>query len=173
MITAVITTLHILVCFVLIFVILVQGGRGQGMTGAQFGSGNVQSLFGTRAADFLTKATSVSAICFLFTCIGLNIIEARKSKSLLEASRPTAPVDVEAIKKALEKVKEGQPLDSVVQGGKLVETAEQPSADAQAEVAKVVADAQKTAAAAPVSAAAAPAQAAAPAPPAGNEQPKS
>ncbi len=108
MITVLITIIHIVVSLVLIFVILVQGGRGQGITGPTFGSGNVQSLFGTRAADFLTKATSVSAIMFLFTCIGLNMIESHKSKSLLETSREKSPVDIEAIRKALQKVKEGK-----------------------------------------------------------------
>ena len=98
------TVLHITVCFVLIVVILVQGGRGQGLTGPSFASGNVQSLFGTQAADFLTKATSVSAICFLLTCLGLNILESRKGKSLMQGVGQTAPVDVEAVKKALEKV---------------------------------------------------------------------
>ena len=97
---------HVIVCLILIFVILVQGGRGQGLTGPSFASGNVQSLFGTRAADFLTKATSVAAVCFLFTCIGLNFIETQKSRSLLEVGRKRAPVDMEAIKKILEKVKQ-------------------------------------------------------------------
>lgn len=116
--TILITLLHIVFCLVLVVVILVQGGRGQGITGPAFGSGNVQSLFGTRAADFLTKATSVSAICFLFTCIGLNIMENRKSKSLLEtARRPAVPVDVEAIKKALEKVKQEGAKEPVVTTG--------------------------------------------------------
>ena len=103
--TILLTVVHIIVCFILILVILLQAGRGQGLTGASFGSGNVQSLFGTRAADFLTKATSVAAICFLFTCIGLNVIETQKSKSLFEATQKTAPVDIDTIKKALEKVK--------------------------------------------------------------------
>ena len=98
------TIIHIVVCFVLIIVILVQGGRGQGLTGPSFASGNVQSLLGTQAADFLTKATSVSAICFLLTCLGLNIFESRKGRSLLEGARQTAPVDVDAVKKALEKM---------------------------------------------------------------------
>lgn len=103
--TLFLTLLHILVCFVLIVVILIQGGRGQGLTGPSFGSGNVQSLFGTRAADFITKATSVSAICFLFTCIGLNYIETQKSRSLLDIPRRTQSIDVDAVKKALEKIK--------------------------------------------------------------------
>lgn len=103
--TIFLTIIHVIVCLVLILVILLQAGRGQGLAGASFGSGNVQSLFGTRAADFLTKATSVSAICFLFTCIGLNIVESGKSRSLIQASRKTAPVDIDAVKKALEKIK--------------------------------------------------------------------
>lgn len=110
------TILHVIVCFVLIIVILIQGGRGQGLTGPSFSSGNVQSLFGTQAADFLTKATTVSAICFLLTCLALNIFEAQKGKSLLAGARQSAPVDVDAVKKALDKVaaEKGAASDSAV-----------------------------------------------------------
>lgn len=96
-------SLHVIVCLVLIIVILLQAGRGQGLTGASFG-GNVQSLFGTKASSFLTKATSVCAILFLFTCIGLNILEVQKSRSLYKAPSSQAALDVEQIKKALAKV---------------------------------------------------------------------
>lgn len=105
--TVLITILHVIVCLMLIVVILVQGGRGQGLSGPSFSSGNVQSLFGTQAADFLTKATTVSAICFVVTCLALNFIEMRKSRSLLAGSQ-TAPVDIDAVRKALEKVKAEQ-----------------------------------------------------------------
>ena len=47
--TTVVIILHVICCFLLIVVILIQGGRGQGLTGPSFASGNVQSLFGTRA----------------------------------------------------------------------------------------------------------------------------
>ncbi len=96
--------LHIIVCLVLILVILLQAGRGQGLTGASFG-GNVQSVFGTKASSFLTKATSVCAVLFLFTCVGLNILEVRKSRSLFKSPSTQTPLDVEQIKKALEKMK--------------------------------------------------------------------
>jgi preprotein translocase subunit SecG len=94
-----------MICFILIAVILLQAGRGQGLTGASFSGSGVQSLLGTRAADFLTKATTASAVLFLFTCIGLDIIEARRSRSLFEEQRPVAPVDVHQIQKVLEKIK--------------------------------------------------------------------
>lgn len=97
--------LHVIVCLVLIIVILLQAGRGQGLTGSSFG-GNVQSLLGTKASSFLTKATSVCAILFLFTCIGLNVLEIQKSRSLFKPSNAQAPLDVEQVKKALEKIKQ-------------------------------------------------------------------
>lgn len=96
--------LHVIVCLVLIAVILLQAGRGQGLTGASFG-GNVQSLFGTKGSVFLQKATSASAICFMVTCITLSIFETQRSKSLLEVGRKPAPIDIDQIQKALEKVK--------------------------------------------------------------------
>lgn len=101
------TIVHVIICLVLILVILLQAGRGQGLSGPSFGSGNVQSLFGTGAGDFLTKATSVCAILFLFTSIGLGYMESRKSRTLMNFSKgQNAPIDVDAIKKALERVKQ-------------------------------------------------------------------
>ena len=101
---------HVVICFILIAVILLQAGRGQGLAGPSFTAGSVQSLFGTRAADFLTKATTVAAILFLFTCIGLDVIETQKSKSLFERRRtpPVASVDAQQIQKVLEKIKAGE-----------------------------------------------------------------
>ena len=113
--TILLTVIHIIVCLVLILVILLQAGRGQGLTGPSFASGNVQSLFGTRAGDFLTKATTVSAIFFILTCFGLDFIETQKSRSLLEVKRhPQAPIDIDAIKKALEKMKQEKSPAAVV-----------------------------------------------------------
>jgi|GEM_PF-246851 len=102
--TILIIILHVVVCFMLIGVILLQAGRGQGLTGANFG-GNVQSLFGTKGSIFLQKATTVSAIFFMITCISLSVIETQKSRSLLEGGRTSAPIDIDQIQRALEKVK--------------------------------------------------------------------
>jgi len=99
--------IHVIVCLVLIIVILLQAGRGQGLTGASFG-GNVQSLFGTKASSFLTKATSVCAVLFLFTCIGLNIYEVQKSRSLFKTPSNQTPLDVEQIKTALAKLNKAE-----------------------------------------------------------------
>ena len=116
-----VVAVHIIVCLVLIIVILLQAGRDQGLTGGSFG-GNVQSLFGTKASSFLTKATSVCAILFLFTCIGLNILEIQKSRSLFQANNnKQSPLDVEQIKKDLEKIKKIDP-NGAAAGIKAVQT---------------------------------------------------
>jgi preprotein translocase subunit SecG len=103
--TILLTIIHIVVCFFLIAVILLQAGKGQGLAGAAFGGGNVDSLLGTKGADFLTKVTTVAAIGFMVTCLGLSILETQKSRSLLKTGQNSAPIDIDQIKKALEKVK--------------------------------------------------------------------
>ena len=127
--------LHIIVCLVLIIVILLQAGRGQGLTGSSFGGGNVQSLFGTKASSFLTKATSICAVLFLFTCIGLNVLEIQKSRSLFKSPGSQAPLDIEQIKKALEKVKKTEKAGTTT-ATKTV-TVPKTAAEKTAEAAKV------------------------------------
>ncbi len=134
-----VTILHVIVCLVLILVILLQAGRGQGLTGATFGSGNVQSLFGTRAGDFLTKATTISAICFLVTVISLDFLEARKSRSLMELETKAAPVNLDQIKEALEKVK-----SEMAKEGQQPAAATETAAPAVAETAAVETTAAET-----------------------------
>ncbi len=96
---------HVFVCLFLIVVILLQAGRGQGLSWGTFG-GTPQSILGTKTASFFTRLTTACAFIFLFTCIGLNIVETQKSRSLLSLSQTAmAPVDLEKIKQALEEVK--------------------------------------------------------------------
>ena len=93
--------LHVFVCLFLIVVILLQAGRGQGLSWGTFG-GSPQSILGTKTASFLTKMTTAVAIVFLFTCISLNVIETQKSRSLLAPSTTLRQVDFDKIKAALD-----------------------------------------------------------------------
>ena len=68
--------------------------------------------FGDQGLLVSDQATTVCAILFLFTCIGLSIFEARKSRSLFQAPATQAPLDVNQIKKALDKVKQTSKPDS-------------------------------------------------------------
>jgi len=72
--------LHVIVCFLLITLVLIQRGRGSGLVESFAG---VESMFGTKTNAFLTRSTSVLSVIFFFTCLGLAILSVRQSKSLL------------------------------------------------------------------------------------------
>jgi preprotein translocase subunit SecG len=67
---------HIIVCFFLIFIVLVQSGKGAEL-GAAFG-GSSQTLFGARgAATFFSKLTTIAAVVFMLTSLALAIVTAK------------------------------------------------------------------------------------------------
>lgn len=88
-----ILVIHVLLCFILIAVILLQAGRGGGLSDAF--SGTAQSVFGTRGAAYLTRATTACAVIFMLTSLGLALLSARKGHSLM-AGAHVAPVPVPA-----------------------------------------------------------------------------
>jgi len=77
---------HIIACLVLVVTILLQSGRGGGLSEA-FGAGSTSTIFGTSATNFLQKATSVCAIVFLVTSLSLAVLSSQKSKSLMQLER--------------------------------------------------------------------------------------
>lgn len=90
----VILVIHIIVCFILIGVILLQAGRGGGLA-ETFGGGSTQSMLGTRGAAFLTRATGVFAAVFMLTSLTLAIFSVQRGKSLMEkASTLSVPIAI-------------------------------------------------------------------------------
>ena len=70
---AVLVTLHVMVCLVLIAVILLQSGEAADLAGAFGGSGS-QTAFGPRgAATFLSYATTWCAVMFMLTSMALTV----------------------------------------------------------------------------------------------------
>jgi preprotein translocase subunit SecG len=89
--------IHLIVCFFLIGVVLIQQGRSADLAGA-FGGQGSQTAFGPRAAaNVLTRLTSWSAVVFMCTSLALVILYNRQSSShsVLENSKP-APVSAPA-----------------------------------------------------------------------------
>ena len=73
----VIVVVHVLVCFFLIGVVLVQQGRSADLAGA-FGGQGSQTAFGPRAAaNVLTRLTTWSAVIFMCTSIALTVLYSR------------------------------------------------------------------------------------------------
>lgn len=97
--------IHVTVCVVLIIIILIQRGRGGGFIESFAG---LESMFGTKTSAFLSKATSVLAVLFFFTCLILAFLSLKESKSLMRSVKPkslipaatTAPANTTAAKAA-------------------------------------------------------------------------
>jgi preprotein translocase subunit SecG len=90
--TTLVVILHIVVCLALIFIVLLQHGKGAGI-GAAFG-GSTQTVFGSAgAAPFLAKLTAVAAILFMLTSLGLTFLSKEKGTASImrgEGSKPAA-----------------------------------------------------------------------------------
>jgi len=88
------TVLHVMVCFILIVVVLLQRGKGAEI-GAVFGGGASSTVFGSRGAgNFLTKLTSIAAVIFMITSLWLSYLGSRQfsPKSIMDepSKKPAA-----------------------------------------------------------------------------------
>jgi preprotein translocase subunit SecG len=110
----VLVTLHVLVCFVLVIVIMLQSGSAADLAGA-FGGAGSQTAFGPRgAASFLSRATTWCAIVFMMTSLALSIrrvpVEAGGSGSVLEQTSNPAPAKKSATQPATAPAGAGTPV---------------------------------------------------------------
>jgi preprotein translocase subunit SecG len=98
---AFIVTVHVVVSVFLIFVILLQPGKGDAMAAFAGGGGSSNTVFGGRGSvTFLSKVTTVCAIIFMLTSLTLAW-RSSHSDSVLRARRNIAAQD--AAKKATDK----------------------------------------------------------------------
>ena len=72
MIENIVTVIHILTCLLLILVILLQSGKGGGVSAA-FGGGAGAALGQRSAATVLGKVTAVAATVFMVTSMSLAV----------------------------------------------------------------------------------------------------
>lgn len=76
-----ILTVHVVVALGIIFLVLLQHGKGADM-GAAFGSGSSGSLFGASgSANFLSRTTAALAVVFFLTSLGLAYVATHKPKT--------------------------------------------------------------------------------------------
>jgi preprotein translocase subunit SecG len=92
------TIIHVLVCFFLVVVVLLQSGKAADLAGA-FGGMGSQTAFGPRgSATVLSRATTVAAALFMITSLTLAISATRgagTARTVLETegsqAQPGAP----------------------------------------------------------------------------------
>ena len=85
--------IHIAVCTGLIFIILLQQGKGAGM-GISLGGGSSQTLFGSSGATtFLQKITASIAIIFMITSMALSVFYSKTgTASMMEGIKIPASI---------------------------------------------------------------------------------
>ena len=85
--TILLVTLHIIVCFALIIVVLLQSGKGAEM-GASFGASGSQSVFGAGGGNtFMSKVTTSAAIIFMLTSLSLAFVSGKGGGSSIMAGK--------------------------------------------------------------------------------------
>jgi preprotein translocase subunit SecG len=90
---ALLVSLHILVSVFLIFVILLQPGKGDGMGAMGGGGGTASAVFGGQGSvTFLAKVTQVCAVIFMMTSLTLAY-RSSHSASVMSARRAMAAED--------------------------------------------------------------------------------
>ena len=95
---AFIITVHVVVSIFLIFVILLQPGKGDGMAAFSGGGGGASTTaFGGRGSvTFLSKVTTICAIIFMLTSLTLawrsshsdSVLRARRNLAAQDAKKP-------------------------------------------------------------------------------------
>ncbi|MFH1374711.1 MAG: preprotein translocase subunit SecG [bacterium] len=70
---------HVFIAIALVLVVLMQSAKGEGLAGSAFGGAGVSgAVFGGRgAASFLSRATTVLAVLFMFNCAVLAFMSSR------------------------------------------------------------------------------------------------
>ena len=88
----VLLVIHVIVCHSLILIVLLQAGKGSGLSGL-FGMGaSDQMLNAPTGMATVKKVTSVMAIVFMITSLSLTILTSRKGISTVTRQFPSAPV---------------------------------------------------------------------------------
>jgi preprotein translocase subunit SecG len=93
------TILHVLMCFAIIAIVLLQSGKGADI-GSAFGGAGSQAVFGSMGTPtLLGKITTVVAIVFTLTSFSLAMLGGERASSVVRepaTAAPTAPAPAPA-----------------------------------------------------------------------------
>ncbi len=97
--------IHIVVCILLVICILLQAGKGGGLT-ESFAA--AESMFGTQTNTFMVRVTTVLCTIFLITSLTLAFNSSKMDKSLMEKAKlpPAAVKPVEKDAEPMVKIEE-------------------------------------------------------------------
>lgn len=79
-----ILVIHAITCMLLVLTVLMQAGRGGGLT-ESFSS--AESVFGAQTSAFMVRATSILATVFFVTSLSLAYMSAHQERSLMSKQK--------------------------------------------------------------------------------------
>ena len=91
MVYGLVIAIHVTASLVLIAVILLQAGRGGGLS-ETFGGSSTQTILGTKTSTFLKRATATSAVIYILTCLTLAVLTSHRGRSLVSKGGVKVPV---------------------------------------------------------------------------------
>ena len=100
-----VTAVHVVTCFLLVIIVLLQTGKGADM-GAVFGGGSSSTIFGSGGAgNLLTKLTTGAAVVFMLTSLFLAYSASHRGPTtILDRTRPSTEGPVAGFAPAEEEV---------------------------------------------------------------------
>src|SRR5437773_12563461 len=79
---------HVIACFAIIGIVLLQAGKGADI-GSAFGGSGSQAVFGSMGTPtVLGKITTVVAVIFMVTSLSLAVLAHKKASTIMPASAP-------------------------------------------------------------------------------------
>ncbi|HBU70189.1 MAG TPA: preprotein translocase subunit SecG [Elusimicrobia bacterium] len=87
-----ILVIHILACVSLILIVLLQAGKGSGISGLFGGGGSDQLFSAPTGMAFIKKVTIAMAIIFMLTSLVLTVMTSRRNMSTVTGQIPTIPI---------------------------------------------------------------------------------
>ena len=108
-----ILVIHSITCVLLVLTVLMQAGRGGGLT-ESFSS--AESVFGAQTSAFMVRATSILATVFFVTSLTLAFLSAKQDRSLM-ANTKTISKQIEKTNQAISKELVNQAVEAVSVNG--------------------------------------------------------
>ncbi|MFC1594644.1 preprotein translocase subunit SecG [Candidatus Omnitrophota bacterium] len=123
---------HAVACVLLVTIVLMQSGRGGGLTEAF--SGGMESMFGAKTNTIMVRTTTALAVIFIVSCLALAYMSAKRSKSLMAGQLAVSEIE-EVLDVAEETSVEeaAEVIDAEEQVEEVIEETEQVIPDAQEE----------------------------------------
>ena len=128
----VILIVHVLVALGLIGLIMLQQGKGAD-TGASFGSGASQTVFGSSGSgNFLSRTTAILAAVFFVTSVSLAMLAKDKADALAGAGVLGVPEAVQDVSASVDQEAPAASTDVPEVGDFTVDSSETPVVDSAA-----------------------------------------